>query len=240
MVLYILCYDLHQPRNVQLAQIAYWLDFLNSSLPISDSISSEKCCIILVGLRADIRNSSSPQFTLEHLSSWKQQWSRLPLFTQLFFISAETSGVDMKGLFEVVVRECGRMFTSYTIQIPTKYKKTLEQIQQYSLSNDESIFTARALFNAHGFGMEESTFSLMLQYFHEIGKIALLKEGLVCTDIQHIAKIAAKFISPEDVQAHLINKWDEESGDIRILSLDNVGFLLGVPAHQAKRLAKYE
>lgn len=237
MTLYIACYDLSIPQIEQLAQISYWLDFLSSSLslPASPIPLDAKWRIMLVGTRVDMQDSSSTPFTLKHLASWKKQWNRLPLHDQLFAVSARSSE-SVNKLFGAVSQACDSIFTSHARQIPSSYRQKLADIRTSS-AGDNVIFTTKDLFNAHGGGMDQPAFFLMLQYFHEIGQIALLKEGLVCTSIQYIAKIAAKFVSPEDVQAHLLNKIEEES-DVQILSQENVGFLLDTVAQTQQYVLK--
>lgn len=235
MALYIVCYDLAQPQSVQLEQISYWLNFLISSLPLPPSPESN-WCIILVGLRADLQPSTQ-HFTLKHLVSWKKQWSRLPLHNQLFFVSSTTSKEGVKQLFDTITQECRRIFSSHAVQIPTKFRQTLDKIRS-NPSSENAIFSQSELFTAYGSGIDRHMFSLMLRYFHEIGQIAVLGEELVCTSIQHIAKIAAKFVSPEDVRIHLINRSDEEGGGVQILSKENVEVLLDLPSTQQQRYVK--
>lgn len=225
MTLYLVCYDLALPRGEQLAQISYWLDFLCSSLPIpSQGAPNSTWNIMLVGLRMDMQVPSS-QFTSEHLASWQRQWDCLPLHNQLFFVSS-TTDEGVRGLFEAVSQACGEIFTSHATQIPTLYQQQLKRLRQHS-AGKHVIFSVDELFNLYGTEMDQSTFLFMLQYFHEIGQIALLKERMVCLNIQHIAKIAANFISPEEVQTHLLNKVDSE-GTLQIISQENVGFLLNI------------
>ncbi len=50
MVLYIVCFDVSEPVEQQTEQISYWLEFLNSALPLPTTVSDTKWSIILAGI----------------------------------------------------------------------------------------------------------------------------------------------------------------------------------------------
>lgn len=221
-----------QSHDGRVGQISYWLDFLNSSLPLPPSPipPDSKWCIILVGLRSDMQGAKQ-QFQQRHLLVWKGRWQCLPLHDELFVVSSKTSKQSVQMLLETVSRQCDHIFASHAIQLPLTFKQTLEHIRKHS-SGDDVIFTEKDLFDACGSGVDQNVFSVMLQYFHEIGQLARLKGGLVCTNIQHISKIAAKFISPEEVRMTFLKK---EHESVQILSKDDVGFLLDVTKSQQQK-----
>src|SRR5271163_5207081 len=65
MVVYLLCFDLSKPIETQRTQLEYWLNYLNSALPLPGSESkysdNRKWVIMLVGLKSDLQQSLTIQ-----------------------------------------------------------------------------------------------------------------------------------------------------------------------------------
>ncbi len=72
--------------------------------------------------------------------------------------------------------------------------------------------------------MDLSSFNYALRYLHAIGHIVFLQNGMVCTVPTMIPKLLAKFISPTDIQNHLLS----DSSDVQILTEQQIGFVLQV------------
>lgn len=208
---------------VQREQVTYWLNFLNSSLPLPPPPLPENNSwhILLVGLQAD--HPASTMLKTNYLTTWQEQWRSLPLYpSELFHVSALKSEASVQHLLDVAEIICDKVFQHHAVHIPESYSQVLERIKsnvQTELCQEDECYAM------YGEGVDMWVFSSMLQYFHQIGQIVWLKGGLVCTDPQQIPKIAAKFISPEEVQARLLNREDE---NVQILSTDDVGYILNI------------
>lgn len=211
-----MCYDLSAPPEKQFEQISYWLDFLQSSLPLSKDIGpTSKWRIIPVGLKKDLVKPASIN---NNIGSWKTNWSQLPIFDQAFFVSSHKHD-SIKELLKVIEGECNRIFKQHTTKIPTAYKTLLQALQ--TIPEEKSVIPKADLFKMHPCGMAKEQFSVALQYLHSIGHVVVLADGLVCTVPKVIPKIAAKFISPADVRAKLL-----DSKAVEILEAKEIGVVL--------------
>lgn len=160
-----------------------------------------------MGLRADKQNPSSPTVQLQHIETWQEMWPRLAIVNrQVFEISALTSEESVRHLLNSIDQECDKMFTLHTMEIPTLYRATLEKIRSDPTTSKFSLVNEDDLYTAHGNAMDRQLFSSIIQYFHAIGSLVCLKNRLVCTDPQSIPKIAAKFVSPEQVRLMLLRE----------------------------------
>ena len=73
----------------------------------------------------------------------------------------------------------------------------------------------------------------MIQYFHSIGQIVLIeKSGLVFTNPTLAPKIAAKFVSPEEVRFCLLKQEDE---NVQLLTEEDIGYLINISVGDNKR-----
>ena len=223
MVVYFLCFDLSQPLSEQMAQASYWLDFLNSALPLpyGDSRYNENChwCIMAVGLKSDLR--ATPSLQSQHLTAWLGKYSRLPIFPQLFVVSSMTSSESVQLLLQAASQECARLFSKHATMIPTTYRNLLRDIQH--LAANEATISSETLFGRYPHGMTQQSFDTALRYFHSIGHIVLIKNDLVFTNPALAPQIASKFVSPAEVSANLL----KEEG-VQILDKHEIGWLLNV------------
>jgi len=222
-VVYFLCYDLSQSTEMQLDQVAYWLDYLNSALSLPPSSSkyhhNAKWVIMLVGLKKDLQNRLH-KLQLPHLEVWQNQFTRLPILPRLFSVSSTKSESSVQELLTELQEQCKRIFSKHTMLIPSSYRKILQDLQ--NLPANSAIHKVE-LFESFAHGLTMEGFSVALQYLHTIGRIVLLKSGLVYPDSTIASKIAAKFVSPKEVQSSLL-----EPEGVEILSQAQVGFLLKV------------
>jgi hypothetical protein len=94
-VVYLLCFDLSAPTDTQLAQVQYWLDFLNSALSLPPGGSKysihSNWVILLVGVKSDLQQSKISRLQQRHLQSWQERFPRLPLFPHLFYVSSKSA-----------------------------------------------------------------------------------------------------------------------------------------------------
>jgi len=241
MVVYIVCFSLEASPNEQLLQIAFWLEFLSSALPLTHPLSSTQYSrwqIMIVGLRSDVKHPSS-FLKSKHIQSWQTRFPRLPLFTnELFTISSFTSVSSIAHLLHEIESECSAIFQSHYVKIPSSYRKILEKVQ--SLTTKDQHFSAILdLYQltaevCHQSKMDYLAFTRVLSYFHATGHIVLLDKDTVCTDPQIVPKIAAKFISPAKIQGKLF-----KSGDVTLLSEKDIKCILVINDKQNKRLVTY-
>lgn len=239
MVLYLVCFDLSGSLDDQITQISYWLDFLNSSLPLPPPPSSplSNWGIILVGLRADLKKPSVQQIQLHHITALATRWPRLSILNkQVFTVSSFTSEASVRQLLDAIEGASDSIFSKHAIQIPSSFRSTLERIQASPPPSDLSLTTEQTLYAEFGNEHSKYIFSLMLKYFNSIGHIAILKGGLICTDPQQIVKLAAKFVSPEEVRLML---WKRETENVQILTEKDVGTLLAVPDSASEKYVQY-
>lgn len=231
MVTYLVCFDLAASLQEQMDQVRYWMDFLNSSLPIparSTSEADEKWTIILVGLRSDLLAKGSSMLQQKHLNAWRRKWPRLPIFSHMFMVSSIASVESVNCLLESVRMQCDKLFSKHCVLIPTSYRRILTSIQSPTDNVNDingSLLKKDELFQLHSFGMDASSFEVVLQYLHAIGRIVLLSNEIVCTNASMVPQIAAKFVSPEEVRMELLKK---ETESVEILAEEEVGCLLGI------------
>lgn len=224
MVTYFLCFDLSEPLEGQIDQVGYWLDFLNSALPLPHNASStenEKWTIMIVGLRADLVKFPPP-LQPHHLQSWKKRWPRLPIFHQMFMVSSTTSIDSVRELLELVSNECTRIFSTHKVRIPTLYRRILNVIEKQP---DTESLVHKSVLQQHFQGMDDIAFQIVLHYLHSVGRIVFMKNGLVLTNPTLAPKIAAKFVSPEEVRINLLRK---RSISVQVLKKEEIGCLLDI------------
>lgn len=217
MVVYLICFDLSKPANVQIQQIAYWLDFLHSAIPHSSSRS--KWQVIIVGTKSDLK--SQQQLQQDNLiSRWQSQWPNLPFHNQHFAVSSfSLDGVS--DLLRALEGVCKSIFKNHTFRVPSSFKQLLQSLQQ--IPKEESIIPLSQLEPMIPPRMTPSQLPLALKYLHSIGQIVILKHNLVCTSPKIIPDIAAKFISPEAVRLQLV-----KNGNVEILREDQIGIILDI------------
>lgn len=192
MVVYLVCFDLGATMEVQMEQVK----FLDSSLFSSSTPQKDgKWVIFIVGLRSDLRKGDA-MFKQNHLDSWMNLWPHLPIFNQIFMVSSITALQGAHDLFRVIQKECDRIFESHTTLVPVQYKKVLEYLQSIP---DENCFITEAEVSKR---FDKAKPALL--YLHAIGRIVLFHNGMVCTNTSIASKIAAKFISPEEVRIQLL------------------------------------
>lgn len=223
MVTYLVCFDLGAPLDEQTKQVAYWIDFLNSSLPIPSSSSHEdaRWTIILIGLRSDLVKPSSPILNSDNIEAWKRKWPHLPIYDQMFIVSSIESLKSVQTLLKSVEIECNRIFSKQPKIIPHIYKKVLESIQGHP--TNDPLLTKDILFQHHSCGIEEDLFDQVLQYLNSVGRIILLNNNIVFISPPLASKIAAKFVAPEEVRQQLLK---EQSQSVQILKREEIGCIL--------------
>jgi hypothetical protein len=205
MVVYIVCFDLEQDHEGQINQITFWLEFLSSALPNFLSSSS----VMLAGLKSDVKHPST-SISPSHIKTWQHRFKNLHLFeSDLFNISSLKSKDSVSHLLRCVEGECKRIFKSHSISIPKPYLELLQSIKQIndisSSSSTPNHFTSPS--KLPYCGLDEFGKKVALRYFHSTGNVILLDEDTVCINPTIIPKIAAKFISSEEVRTQLlINK----------------------------------
>jgi hypothetical protein len=200
MVLYIICFDLSKPAEVQNAQLTYWLEFLNSAIdinPPSTSAQSQTTTwnVMLVGLRADESTwQPGDDKPTSECTSFFQTWPSLPLHERTFAVSSLTSTDSIKKLIEAISKECHRILDLHSRCIPTSYRKVLDLIRQRFLEDTHtSIASVTELAQFCARDMTEQDFRQCLRYLHSIGCIVFLPHSdMVCADPSRIPKIAAK------------------------------------------------
>lgn len=231
MVIYILCYDVGSTLETQKHQVAYWLNFLNSTSPLSPSSQplATKWHIMITGLRADLRHDKAiGEFHQQALlSSLKAQWKCLPIYNQLFIVSSLKSKQSVKMLLQAVEAQCKQIFEAHPLKIPTEYRNALQIMQ--SIPDDQALLSVEELRSKYLPRLTIESATTLLQYFHAIGRVICMTGGLVFTKPQLAPKMAAKFVSPKEVQDLLLKREDE---NVQILGTTEVGCLLGT--HDAK------
>ena len=216
MVIYVVCYDLSASEEMQIEQRAYWLNFLQSTLPPSHE-SRSKWRVLVVGTKSEksalLRNTADP------IPSWQQKWPNIPFHDQHFLVSSfKNEGV--KALTKGLKHVCTSIFEQHTILIPRTYKQLLQSIQ--TIPEDKCIIPLAELKAVHWVG-DPGQFNIAVKYLHAIGHIVALREGLVCTRPQIIPKITAEFISPLEVRNRL-----SENYDVQILDEEQIGVVLNI------------
>lgn len=243
MTVFFVCFNLSDPLDQQTLQISYWLDFLNSSLPLphhyanpsSNLMPSSK--IIIIGLQSDRQKefdlTENPQ---QMIAAWKKRWSRLPISPMLFSVSSLTSTESVIALLQFVESECNQIFSQYCVQIPSLYRKVLALFKSRPVS--ASLVHWKDLLKQttqedEAKDMTEPAFRTMLRYFESIGRIVWLPTGWVFTDPTIAPKIIAKFISPREVRLMLLK---QETDNVQILDMSEVGCLLDIDTSNNDRL----
>lgn len=224
MVVYIVCFDLAESPQAQINQLNYWLNYLNSMLPLSvqsgDRIDSN-WCILIAGLRSDLRSTTS---SLPSLAILAQRYPRLAIMVdKLFTVSSTESIESVQALLTALEGECSRIFNTHCIQIPRSYRSILKNFHQFPSSH--VLLPWKLLLQQQTIKVDVSTFRSALKYLHAIGHIVLLKNWMVCTNPSLIPQIAAKFVSPEEVQISLLK---EEDADVQILDKKEIGCMLQI------------
>lgn len=228
LVIYVLCYDMKESRQGQINQIGYWLDYLNSTLPLaapSTHNSESKWCIMIVGLRSDLQTDLSNLIQLKNLNAWQRNYTNLAIMNKLFTVSSFKSSESVEQLRDALEEECGRIFARHCVRIPRSYRSVLHNLE--ARPTTQLLVPANTLLNELQSLMkiDPPTFHAAIEYLHAIGRIVLLKNRMVCTTPNLIPQIAAKFISPEDVQLDLLKRETEE---VQILSKEEVGCILQI------------
>lgn len=221
LIVYLVCFDLAAEASEQLLQIKYWLDYLHSFL--SENNVREKWRIMLVGLRSDLEksNNNSPRPTSRFksaIASWQQTWPELPIFSDVFVTSKETSST-IDRLWVSVYSECQQIMSEFTSQIPTSYLLLLQHLGERVKVKGRPFLTVEELRGS----FPENQLMPALRYLHAVGDIVLLQDGLLCTDPSAVSKMMANFISPENVQHTLPHI---ASGKAVILNSDDIGKVL--------------
>lgn len=222
---------------MQMAQIAYWLDFLNSTLSLPTQCTSNthsKWCIMIVGLRSDLQQESSSSIQAKNLASWRSKYPRLAIMDTPFRVSSKTSLETVQQFCNALERECNRIFNKHSIRIPKSYRSTLLNLESCHSSQVlvpwETLYEQQQQATAT---IDRPTFYSALQYLHAIGRIVLLKSGMVCINPSVVPQIAAKFISPEEVRLDLLLN---ETENVQILTKHNIGCLLQIQTTNNNRL----
>ena len=171
MVIYVVCYDLSASQEMQVEQRAYWLNFLQSTLPTSPENKS-KWRVLVVGTKSE--KASLPKNTSDLMSSWQQKWPDIPFHDQHFVVSSfKNEGV--KALTKALEHICATIFKQHTILIPRTYKLLLESIQ--TIPQDKCIIPIAELKALHWLGSLEQ-FDVAVKYLHAIGHIVVLGRKL--------------------------------------------------------------
>lgn len=178
---------------------------------------------MIVGLRSDLQADSTNQIQLENIAAWQQKYPRLAIVSKLFTASSLTSTESVINLHNALDGECNRIFDKHSVRIPSSYRSVLQNFKHHP--RDQVLVPWEVLLQEQQpiTKIDRPTFLAALKYLHAIGRIVLLKSGKVCTNPTLIPQIAAKFISPEEVQLDLLQK---ESNQVQILSKEEVGCLL--------------
>jgi hypothetical protein len=220
-VVYLICFDLSEPFERQCEQVGFWLNFLNSALPLPpNKLKSDdmKWVLLLVGLKQDQQTTSVVQ--LPHLEAWAKLFPRLPIVPRLFYTSSIASTESVVELKHAIEEHCDRIFSKHTAFIPVSYQKLLEDLRGL---HSQSTIHCDLIFQKYSHGLTHEGLTVALQYLHAIGRIVLLKSGLVFPDPKVVTQITAKFVSPEYVQASLLAK-----EGVQILNEKQIGCLLDI------------
>jgi hypothetical protein len=174
MVVYILCYDYSAPEDVQQDQISYWLDFLQSTLPSSSQFKS-KWQVLIVGTKSDQCNTNQGQLQLPISPSWEVLWPNLPLHNHQYIISSHQM-VGVGNVVDKLEQICEKIFEEHSLLVPQEYNSLMDSIK--AIPPDQSIILTSQLEEMCSWGSHD--LFLALKYFHAIGHIILLPDGLVC------------------------------------------------------------
>ena len=230
MVVYLVCYSLQVPANEQQSQVKFWLQFLNSALPMTSQLASSKWKVMMVGLRSDEAHPSS-NFTKQDIGYWQQRFKRLPLHKdELFAVSSKSSPASVAHLLQAVESVCSAIFQAHCVRIPSSYRKMLEIIQSLpkeqhfsSIEDIRELVAARSAATTTPDTLHQSVFLGAMKYFHATGHVVLLDKDTICIDPTVVPKVAANFISPESVRKRLIKK-----GDVTLLNEGDIQCILQI------------
>lgn len=241
MVIYVVCFDLSASLSDQFKQLLYWLEFLDSSLSVRHSSplgpshhQDSTWSILLAGLRADAPNSPLHpcDITSKFLLQWQHRWPHLPIKNELVAVSSLKSVASIKLILQLISDECKRIFDLHTMCIPTLYRNVLNFVQSTRVpQNNLQLFSRQQLVE----GILESTPNVSIdsvqsaiQYLHAIGRLVLLPNGFVCTNPMLIPRIAAKFVSPREVQLDQLQK------EAYLLTDERIRCILGITPKQPR------
>lgn len=204
MVLYLICFDMSAPAQVQNRQLTYWLEFLNSAIETRTTFNDSKQApwrIMLVGLKSDDPKSSwqpGDEKLTNECTGFPQSWPGLPLYERIIAVSSYAASSSVETLIRYITEECDRILQLHARCIPTSYKEVLHRIKKYKIADGHApIATVKDLIPPCAIGLAQSDFCQCLRYLHSIGSIVYLAHSeLVCTDPARVPKIAAKVSSP--------------------------------------------
>ncbi len=136
----------------------------------------------------------------------------------MFFVSAKASRNGLQELLEGIAILCQDILDKGSVCIPSAYKKSLSYIQ----SSVETLLPISTLHKQLGesSGMDFRMFECAIHYFHSIGRVVCLSNGVVCTNPVQIPQMAAKFISPENVRMSLLKT------SVQILDSEEIACIL--------------
>jgi hypothetical protein len=222
MVAYLICFSLESTPEQQLEQIKFWLQFLNSSLPLQQGASqaiNSRFTVMLVGLRADAKHPRS-ELTAQNITIWQHMYHHLNFYTEeLFNISSMKSTESVAHLLRAVENECNRIFKLHVLHIPTSYHELLSAIRNLPLT--QHFFQVEKIADLCVGIVDRSVLHDALKYLHSTGHVVLLDNHTVCIDPTIVPKIVAKFISPTELRRQLL-----KTGDVTILEDADIGCLL--------------
>lgn len=177
--------------------------------------------------------TGSQQMKQQHLNIWRKKYPSLPIFPKLFSVSSTTSTKSVRTLLSAIETECERIFSLHTTHIPTSYVRFLHTAQSQPIEDQALLVDAETLHQHCCPHMGSQAYKCMLQYLHAIGHIVFIeKKGLIFVNPILAPKIAAKFISPEDIRMALLKREEEK---VQLLSMEDIGYLIDIQSTDNKR-----
>ncbi len=250
MVIYLICFDLSASPQEQRDQIFFWLQFLHSSIPrflrmttyseinSNNSNDDKNWRVLVVGLKSDLKTAAT--FTSSSLQAWQSQMPDLPLFqSHLFEVSSTHAKQSVRDLLDCVSLVSSQIFEKHAVLIPSSYRKLFNSIKSSTNSDTPPLHSPPLTDSTNPIlihftqlhdqlkvecNMDLPSFERALRYFHSIGQIVFLQNGMVCKVPTFIPKLLAKFVSPLEVQNHLLL----ENSEVQILNQQQIGFILQV------------
>lgn len=221
LIIYLVCFDLAENIQTQIAQIKYWLDYLHSLLSHSqqDYNSKEKWRVVLVGTRADKSPNLKSVIEPDTISKWQATWSSLPLHHKIF-ITSQTNTASIENLLGFLKVNCDDIMSKFSRRVPKAYLTLLQELK-HRVQHKRHPFINIKDFNNSTVKQEDQL--LGLGYLHAVGDIVMLADGLVCTDPKYISLLMSNFISPEAVQMNLPHITSKK---VEILTSEQVGKVL--------------
>lgn len=201
--MYLVCFDLSKPLSAQQSSIFFWLNFIYSAR----FFPSDNWSLLLVGLKSDLLPATSPRVQLpqESLTVWKKMWPKLPISDQIVYTSATTSSESVQKLILLLESKCSTTFSQFSIRVPSVFQRIWKAIQMRS--TDSNMVTKDELYDQSSNGLDSASFTIALQYLHDIGEIVLLSSGVVFTNPAMAAKMMAEFVAhPDARQAAMMNR----------------------------------